>query len=215
LLPSVGIVQFGVQATADRFAYLAFLPTHLSLVVLAVTGLHYVRERRMVLVVRVATVLVFLLLAQITFLQVSVWRSDLSLWAHGVRAEPDNPLAYQYLGDAFLRHGDATTAIESYEKSIDLIGPGIYMDTRSLYFGLGRAHFVLEDYDTAHAWFSRLFDKDAESFSRIGYAYYFVAEILLRKGHNAEALRYVRESLRRVPSFTRARELEAELVARP
>ncbi len=212
LLPSVGIVQYGVQATADRFAYMAFLPMHLWITVLAAIGLRFVQERRMVLVIRGAIVLVFLLLAQMTFLQASVWRTDLSLWAHGVRAEPDNPLAYQYLGDAFLRHGNAETAIESYQQSIALIGPGVYMDRRSLYFGLGRAYFELGDYDAAHEWFSRLFDDNSETFSRIGYAYYFVADILMRKGRTKEALHYVRESLKRVPGFLRARELEAELL---
>lgn len=213
LLPSVGLIQYGVQATADRFAYMAFLPAHLSIVVLAIAGMRYVQERRMVQVIRAATVLAFLLLAQLTFLQASVWRNDLSLWAHGVRAQPQNPLAYQYLGDAFLRNGKPVTAIESYRQSIETIGSGVYMDTQALYFGLGRAHYALEEYDTAHEWFSRLFNEDAESFSRIGYAYYFVAEILLRKGRDAEALLYVQESLQRVPAFTPAVELEARLRA--
>jgi tetratricopeptide (TPR) repeat protein len=215
LLPGLGIVQYGVQAAADRFGYLAFIPLNIWTAWAIVFALDRLRDpllRRVALGMLLA---VLLLIAGRSFVQSTVWRNDLSLWAHAVTVAPQNALAWQYLGFAFMRHGDYPRALESFEQSLQQVGTGVYMDVRSLYFGIAVASYETGQPEAATDWFKRLLAEDLRGFDRTGYAFYYLARIAADGGQSAGALSYLDKSSELLPNYGPALELRAELVGGP
>jgi hypothetical protein len=215
LLPGLGVVQYGVQAAADRFAYLAFIPLNIWAAWAIIFALNRLRDQLLRRVVLGMLLAGLLLMAGRSYLQTTVWRNDLSLWAHAVTVAPQNALAWQYLGSAFMRHGDYPRALESFQQSLQQVGGGVYLDVRSLYFGIAVASYETNQSGAAADWFKRLLAEDLRGFDRSGYAFYYLARIAADEGQSAVALSYLDKSSELLPDYGPALELRAELVAGP
>ena len=124
-------------------------------------------------------------------------------------------LAWQYLGSAFLRHGDYPRALESFEQSLQRVGAGVYLDVRSLYFGIAVASYETGAADAATDWFKRLLAEDLRGFDRAGYVFYYLAKIAADAGQSVVALSYLDKSFGLLPDYGPALELRAELVGGP
>jgi len=106
LLPVLGIAHNGYQAAADRYTYLACL----GLAVLAGGAVAVWRPRALW-----PAALGLVVLAALTWTQVPVWRSDLSLWRRAVELAPDSGVARSNLGAALTavrRYGEAVAELE-------------------------------------------------------------------------------------------------------
>ena len=120
LAPVTGVAQSGPQLVADRYSYLACLGWPLLLAG-GVFRWWPGRESRASGQRQLFAATVLLVLVSLGFLtwqQTAVWRSPISLWQHGTKAEPLSSIAHYNLGRALERENDSTAAIESYRRAV-------------------------------------------------------------------------------------------------
>jgi protein O-mannosyl-transferase len=119
LLPMIGIIQAGVQAMADRFAYL-------PLIGLAVATVWLVSDC-MGRVGRVCVVSVALAgFAGTTMIQTSYWQNSIVLWNHTLKVTRGNYVAHNNLAAALYRAGDRNAAEEHVLKSLAIKPTFVY-----------------------------------------------------------------------------------------
>ena len=99
LVPVIGIVQIGAQSHADRYTYL----TMIGLAVALVWSIGEIIARRPELrpVVRWVGAAVTVLLLALTWIQVSHWKTDFTLFERSAKVIPKNYFAYNQLGAAY------------------------------------------------------------------------------------------------------------------
>ena len=125
LLPVSGIVQFGMQAMADRFTYVP----HVGLFVTVVWGgaelLQWISTgKRTVLSgllrpgVVAAMVLIPFALSVLTHRQLGYWRNDFTLFGHTLSLNRENAVAHYNLGTSFLAAGAPEKAEAHYRAAL-------------------------------------------------------------------------------------------------
>jgi tetratricopeptide (TPR) repeat protein len=116
--PVIGIVQVGIQAHADRYAYLPQIGLYL-LSTWAVADLCAGwRHHRWLL-----CTLSIVLLAGLTFVartQASYWQNSQTLWTHTIACTSDNAMAHTNLGEAFYEKGMLDEAIIHYRNALQI-----------------------------------------------------------------------------------------------
>ncbi len=121
--PVLGFAQSGPQLVADRYSYLPCL----GFAVLAGAGLLWILSHcrpsgeggtRALTALAVGGVLAAL--ADGTFRQSDVWRSSLTLWAHGVVVSPDSSVAHVNFADALAEADVPLGAVHEYERALEL-----------------------------------------------------------------------------------------------
>ena len=115
LAPVIGLVQIGLQAHADRYAYLP----QVGLLIAIVWSLAVPRERSLPTFARY--VLVAVALGGCTLLtrnQVHLWRSDRALFEHAVEVTDDNYFALVKLGQIQSAEGRAAEAVALFERAL-------------------------------------------------------------------------------------------------
>ena len=129
VVPVSGLVQVGLQASADRYTYIPSIG--LAIIVADLADVVGSRSRRAMLVVVTMGATLLLASALITMEQVDVWRSESSLFAHAVERTGPNPTARALLADALLRehradeareHAAAAVQLQPIADHIDLLG---------------------------------------------------------------------------------------------
>ena len=120
LVPMVGLVQVGIQAMADRYAYLPFL----GLFIMLCWGAGDWATERRVATQWQATVgaAVVLALAVVNHHQLAYWKDNVTLWTRVVEQQashpnPDNWVAENDLGHALLSAGQEEQAIEHFRRA--------------------------------------------------------------------------------------------------
>jgi len=121
LVPALGFVQVGLQATADRYTYWP----HIGLATLIAWSASAIATRlRLPLVVRVAVcVAVVGALSIATWRQVRVWHDTLTLTEHALMVDPRNSIAMTVRGQALAVKGRYDEAIKMYQAALDLPTP--------------------------------------------------------------------------------------------
>ncbi|HKM52463.1 MAG TPA: tetratricopeptide repeat protein, partial [Isosphaeraceae bacterium] len=116
LSPNSGLLAFGGQIVADRYAYLSMIPWALALS----QGLMIMKPRpiRRILLVAVPALT---LLGILTWKQCYTWRSSEVLWVHAIEAgETDNAVVLGNLGADLLQQGRVDEADAVLRRSLDL-----------------------------------------------------------------------------------------------
>ncbi len=116
LLPVLGLLQVGVQSSADRYAYLPTVPFY----ILIGCGLAYLFFHRSVYLKIVSTTLFIIPSVILLFLtqnQTRVWSNEFRLWNHIITVMPDHGPANSSLGDYYYNKGRYEEAIKYYEKA--------------------------------------------------------------------------------------------------
>jgi tetratricopeptide (TPR) repeat protein len=133
LVPVIGIVQAGSQSMADRYTYIPLVGIFLMIV----WGLgdvfakwHY-REYFQ----KILTTIVFIILIITSWLQVSFWKNDETLFRHALAITENNYVAHGILGDVFLNRGNIDRAILEYLEAIR-INPNLF----DVYIRLGNTY---------------------------------------------------------------------------
>jgi len=103
LVPVIGLVQVGMQAMADRYAYVPLI----GLFVIVAWGAFDLAEhwRIGLAPVRAASVIVLITLWLLAFRQIGFWRSSYEVWAHTLEVTQDNFVADDNMADALMRLG--------------------------------------------------------------------------------------------------------------
>jgi protein O-mannosyl-transferase len=118
LLPVLGIVQVGMQAAADRYAYLPTLPFYL----LAAVGVARLWQWRRygVYVLIPALIALSLTLASLTRQQTWQWRDDIVFRQHIVAYDPNNAKFQADLAAEHFKYRDYHKSILHYRAAIKL-----------------------------------------------------------------------------------------------
>lgn len=118
LLPTLGLVQVGSQARADRYTYLPLI----GLSILPVWALGELAERRRTLRPAVAAfgIAWIAALAVAAHRQTALWRDGVTLFQHTLRVTRENPLAYAHLSEELLAQERYAEAAESMRSALRL-----------------------------------------------------------------------------------------------
>ncbi len=135
LAPVIGILSFGEQAMADRYAYLPYI----GLFVAVVWGMAEIARERKISTVWLAApaVLILATLGVLSRRQLGYWHDSESLWRHTLSVTERNYMAHGGLARALAREGRTEDAIAEFDAAEnlhaysfpDLIAVGVYEQT--------------------------------------------------------------------------------------
>ena len=121
LVPVIGIIQFNLQAHADRHTYLAQIG--LCLIIAWGVAALSANWRYRTQTVGVAAIVAIAALAMAARVQASYWRDSETLWTHTIAVTKDNYFAHASLADLLMRRGRVSEAIAHSEEALR-IRPG-------------------------------------------------------------------------------------------
>ncbi len=114
LAPASGLISFGTQITADRYAYPALIPWTVLLADLLVIPLS--RSTRSVLI---GALVLIVLLGGLTWHQCTTWRDSVRLWSHALRTGDGNdPVVLGNLGVALMGQGCLREGMDYLVRSL-------------------------------------------------------------------------------------------------
>jgi protein O-mannosyl-transferase len=119
MVPMIGIVQVGRQGMADRYAYVPFLGLFVAAIWFLADSTVRLQRSRKVLIGAFGMLLVFY--AYLTHVQIGYWRNSFTLFSHDLAVTPDNGVAENNLGVAYVELGAPQLAAAFFETSIKLL----------------------------------------------------------------------------------------------
>ena len=191
LIPVIGLVQVGSQATADRYSYISMVGVLIALV----WGAHWLLSgsRIKILAGGVAAGIVLMSLAAAAFSQIHYWKNSITLFSHALDVTDANVVALNNLGLAFYDEGRDSDAVKMYRLALGL-NPDVPFVHKNLALALARKGdeaAALSEFIEAVR--SNPDDPVLQNF--LGQAY-------VRRGQNEEALPHFSEA---VPAETEPR----------
>jgi tetratricopeptide (TPR) repeat protein len=112
----IGLIQVGVQAMADRYAYLPFI----GLFIMICWGVADWSEQRRIAPAWTASLSIAALLALtvVARVQLDRWNDNVTLWSHTVQVTGLNFIAENSLGVALERQGEVEEAIPHFRAAL-------------------------------------------------------------------------------------------------
>jgi tetratricopeptide (TPR) repeat protein len=175
LVPMIGLIQVGVQAMADRYAYLPFI----GLFIMASWAAAELSVWRHIPSAWVAgaSIVVLLALMVTARIQLDLWNDNVTLWTYTIQVTPPNYAAESSLGSALQREGDLEGAIQHFREAVR-INPNDSLSN----VNIGAYWQVHGDFTQAIAQYKRVIAAKEDSivvnpavraraFSNMGYAY--------------------------------------------
>jgi protein O-mannosyl-transferase len=148
LVPTIGIIQVGYQAMADRFAY---VPEIGIFVIVVWSAAALADQWKAGFSLRfVAGAIVLIALAAVTRVQLAYWTDSLSLWTHTLAVTQNNFVAEDNMGGALVLLGRAQEAYPHFQAAAE-INPGDPLSHANLGAYLqehGRLNEAIEQYRT-------------------------------------------------------------------
>jgi tetratricopeptide (TPR) repeat protein len=185
VVPTIGLVQVGAQAMADRYMYIPSI----GLFLLIVWGTAELVERwpatRSVFATASSAALVACLF--IARLQIGYWQDSATLFQHAVDVTKENVVAYDHLGKAFLDQGDLERAAVNFARAVKLVP-----DEAEAHYKLGSVRLLQSNLDGAIPEFNealRLNPNYAEAHRNL-------AIVLMRQGKLREGAAHFADTLR-------------------
>jgi tetratricopeptide (TPR) repeat protein len=177
LIPTIGLIQVGDQAMADRYTYLPAIGGFILLTWGA--GEALMRYRCSKIAIAVAAGVVVAACAVGTRVQLSHWRDSESLFRHALAVTQKNFLAHNNLGNALLERHEVDEAIAQFQLSLK-----IKPDYANAQVNLGNALFEQGKLDEAIAQFETALRTQPD----FAEAHYNLANVLLKKGETENAI---------------------------
>jgi protein O-mannosyl-transferase len=193
LVPVIGLVQAGLQALADRYAYISYI----GLFIMIAWGLPELLSNwpRRKIALGLSMVIALSTLGICTHRQVSFWNNSDSLFSHAIEVTQNNYVAYGHRGVAYTNLGRHQEAIENLSQAIR-IAPDYaeaYYNRGVAYSRLGRWQEAMESYKQA----IRIKPDDALAHGNIGAAYGNL-------GRRQDAIESFKQAVRIKPDFVLA-----------
>jgi Flp pilus assembly protein TadD len=118
LVPTIGIIQVGAAAVADRYSYLPSIGFFFMLVWSAAEYFAAQPRGKNILAGGGGVILLGCVLA--TSIQISYWRDSVSLFLHSLEVTENNYVTDNCLGIAFDKAGDKARALVLYREAVRL-----------------------------------------------------------------------------------------------
>jgi tetratricopeptide (TPR) repeat protein len=121
LIPMIGLVQVGVQAMADRYAYLPYI----GLFIMICWGVAELAEQRQLSTQWLAApaFIALIVLSLLTYRQLGFWKDNVTLWRHTLQVTSENFVAEDNLGGALLVDSRVDEAMIHFRRAVE-INPG-------------------------------------------------------------------------------------------
>jgi len=155
LVPVLGIVQVGSQATADRYSYLPGLGPFL----LAGLGVAWIVQKTDAVrgrstrtgirfLIGALAAVSLIALSGLTIRQQGMWKNSVILWTYTVDKTPDAAFPHMMRAVAFKSAGQIERAIEDYATAISLAPQGFiaYYNLGNIFLQVGRIDDAIELY---------------------------------------------------------------------
>jgi len=115
LVPMIGLVQVGVQAMADRYAYLSLV----GLFIMICWGVADYAEQRRISTAWLAapSLAALLILTVVAHCQIGYWRDNVTLWSHAIAVTRGNYIAEEDLGATLLKLGRMDEAMTHFQAA--------------------------------------------------------------------------------------------------
>lgn len=189
LVPVIGVVQVGMQAMADRYAYFPSI----GLFMLVAWGLDDLSLRwpRRETVVGLVSGIALVVFGCEAWVQTRYWKDSITFFTRDVSIVKDDPLAYRHLGVAFFeqrRYGEAVGAFRNVLR--------LHPNDEATMFNLALSferQGLLADAAQSYQQAIRLKPDHTE-------AHYNLADLLERMGRGDEAIAQFREAIRLQPA---------------
>ncbi|MBN1870427.1 MAG: tetratricopeptide repeat protein [Candidatus Omnitrophica bacterium] len=144
----------GVNVVADRFMYLPSLGFCLLLGYLfdsLITASNDPEHFRQNKAAKAAVILYLGALSIMTFIQVQVWKNDMTLWSSVLRINPHCDIAYHNRGYAFMQKGQYALALSDFQRALDLNPrrPETYNNRGMIFAKLGQSQKALAEFEKA------------------------------------------------------------------
>ncbi len=148
LLPVIGILQVGAQASADHYTYLSLIGIFIAMTWGAqeVLRRHPWGKRALL----TGAVVLSILWAGMTWWQAGFWRDSMTLFGRALAVTSNNAQAENCYGVALLRSNRAAEALPHFRAAVK-IWPGFFIG----WANLGTAYFQTGDVTRAEACLSR------------------------------------------------------------
>jgi tetratricopeptide (TPR) repeat protein len=188
LAPTIGLVQVGWQAMADRYSYFPSIGLAV-LIVWAAADVVAVRPAIKPVFV-MALALALAAFSVLTFRQIAVWKDSMTLWSATREATDPNPMAEINYGSELLTAGRVAEAIECFQKAKRL-----KLDAPEPPFSLGSAYATLGRMQDAR----REFEEALKRRPDLTMAYERLGEIDIFEKHWADAVLHFQAETRLAP----------------
>jgi tetratricopeptide (TPR) repeat protein len=122
LVPTIGLVQVGHQAMADRYSYLPSV----GISIMAAWGLCDLAARRSPMLKAAATAGALALAAcmVMTSRQISFWKTPVALFSHAAELSDQDCLTCYNVGCAVMEQGNFVRAERCFERALKVAGAG-------------------------------------------------------------------------------------------
>ncbi|MGC2109375.1 MAG: hypothetical protein WA655_07645 [Candidatus Korobacteraceae bacterium] len=119
MVPTIGIIQVGRQALADRYAYQSFL----GLFIIVCWGLaDWVRKKHSpAAVLPTVSVLVLAALTVATYRQIGYWTDNLAMWSHALDVTRNNWVAEDMVAGILASKGHTEQAVAHYRAALVIL----------------------------------------------------------------------------------------------
>ena len=187
LVPMLGLVQVGLQAMADRYAYVSFLGLFIIICWGAADwGQHLHLPAALLPSAGVAALLVLALLSR---RQINYWQSDAALWAHTLQVTPPNWVAESQLGTALAVEGRVPEAVPHFYKALAMAPSDITSN-------MGIAIYLLQigDFSEAIPYYQRVVKDTAGRTDRLVNAWVGMAKAYRALGDKAKSQECLRQA---------------------
>ncbi len=118
LLPVIGLIQIGLHAMADRYAYGTIIG--IFIIVAWQSPKLFSRFRNIKPAIAIAGCLVIFVLAGLTRVQVGYWKDSITLFSHAAKVTSNNYWAHNNIGVTLVEHGQIYQAIGHYKKALEI-----------------------------------------------------------------------------------------------
>jgi tetratricopeptide (TPR) repeat protein len=192
LIPVIGLVQVGLQSMADRYTYITFIGIFVMVAWGVPELLNRWRYRKFALAT--VSVVIFLALTVLTYVQIGYWRNNIALYGHAIAVTTPNSWVENNMGNALNLQGKKDEAIAHFRKAISISNEA-------------DAHYNLGTVLASQGKLDEAINQFRESISiSPGYAkaHNNLGNALLYQGRLDEAIASYREALRLNPDYEMA-----------
>ncbi len=197
LVPTIGLVQVGLQAMADRYTYIPAIG--LGLVLAWGAGALVTNWPQLRLMVQTAGVGALAAWLVLTWQQIAYWQNSRTLLEHTLAATGGSPIILEMLGDALVKEGGALIREEPprFAGAEKLVRRAIEVrpDWAGAYHNLGVVLSMEKNYDEAIVQFQKALALDPKSFD----THNSLALVLVNKRQFDQALYHFGEDIRLNP----------------
>lgn len=198
LLPVLGIIQVGGQASADRYAYFPTLPFYLMLAAGCIQWLWHTNR-----VHRAGAALSILCISlgfgTMTVQQSKIWENDLIFWSYIASYAPNFSVTQINLASAYYERKHYATALEHYKQAL------LYSNDGMIYYHLALAYAQTGDFENAIGICNDLITYKVVTGVSSDKLHYVLGMTHLQAGHYPEARQALQQALELNPKLEEAR----------